>query len=79
MQRNAAFSLHFLTQCPVSLFLLPFLFLKAIYSKYPEEMLQHLLILTNSDLSRPPPQALWKNSSCKIANKYVTKSLREAK
>lgn len=79
MQRNETLSLHLLTQHPVSLSPFPFLLLNAIYSKYPEERLQHLLILTSSDLLCPPPHARWKNSNCKIANKNITKSLREAK
>lgn len=69
----------FSTQHSMSLLLLPFLFLNAIYFKYSKEVLQHLLMLTSSDLFRPAPPALWKNSNCKIANKNVIKSLREAK
>lgn len=53
MQRYVTLSLHLLTQHPVSLFPFPLLLLNAISSKYPEERLQHLLILTSSDLPCP--------------------------
>lgn len=46
-----------------------FLLLNAIYFRDLEEMLQHLLILTSFDLYQPLPHALWKSSSCEIANK----------